>query len=62
MSTYKSINSTNRHSFQVNKTWKLNQSSEELLRYSYKSGSTWKNNEYHTLSNTPTAISESYWH
>lgn len=62
MSTYKSINSTNRHSFQVNKTWKLNQSSAELLRYSYKSGSTWKNDEYHTLSDTPAAISESYWH
>lgn len=63
MSKFKSITTTERHSFQVNKTWNLNQeSTDESFQQSYKSGSTWKNDTYHLLSDTPAAISESYWH
>ena len=64
MSIYKKIkqNDVNRETFQVNKTWTLNQASSELVQKTYTSGSSWKNNEYHTLSGGATAVSESYWH
>ncbi len=59
---FKRITDKNTESFRVDKNWKLNQSSTELSVRPYKSGSLWKNDVYHTLSNTPAAISQSYWH
>ena len=53
MSNYKKINSSDykRTTFQVHKTWKLNQSSDELFRQTYVSASSGKSGSYwHSLS------------